>query len=65
MKIRRDIREEIIIDNVPVGYVLIDEKNGNVHWAEIYSEYIHTKFEAEILRKFTEKINEYTWEELE
>lgn len=59
-KINRNIREEIVVDNCPIGNVLIDDK-GKVHWAELYDDFIHTKFEAKMLKEFADKINEYEW----
>ncbi len=61
-RINKNIREEIIIDDVPIGNVLLDDK-GKVHWAELYNDFIHTKFEANLLKEFANKINEYEWVE--
>ena len=61
-RVKRNDREEILIDDVPIGYVLLDE-SGKVHWAEIYDDFVHTKFEARLLKGFADKINEYEWVE--
>jgi hypothetical protein len=61
-RIKRNPRDEIIIDDFPIGYVLLDD-NGRVHFAELYDDFVHTRFEAELLRRFAEAINEYKWVE--
>ena len=60
VRIKSNDRHDILVDNIPIGNVLLDE-NGKVHWAELYDDFIHTKFEARLLKEFTDKINEYEW----
>lgn len=62
LRIQKNLREEIIVDDIPIGYVLLDD-GGKVHWAELYDDFVHTKFEAKLLKQFAEKINEYEWVE--
>jgi c-di-AMP phosphodiesterase-like protein len=61
-KIKRNPRHEIVVDDVPIGYVLLDE-TGKVHWAELYDDFVHTQFEAKLLKQFAETINGYEWVE--
>jgi tRNA(Arg) A34 adenosine deaminase TadA len=61
-RIRKNTREEIVVDDVPIGNVLLDD-DGKVHWAELYSDFIHTHYEAKLLKQFADKINEYEWVE--
>jgi len=61
-RIKSNLRDEIIIDGVPIGYVLLDG-NNKVHFAELYDNFCHTKFEAQLLKQFADKINEYEWVE--
>ncbi len=58
--VNKNIREEIIVNSCPIGYVLLDD-NGKVHWAELYNDFVHTHFEAKLLKEFANKICEYEW----
>ena len=60
VEIRRQTRIEIIVDKIPIGNILLDD-DGKVHWAELYDDFVHTKYEAELLKQFADKINEYEW----
>lgn len=62
IRVKRNPRDEIVIDDIPIGYVMLDDE-GRVHFAELYDDFIHTHFEAGLLKQFADKINEYKWVE--
>ena len=55
-------QEEIFVDGIPIGYVLLNE-DGVTFRAEIYDNYLHTKEDVTMLRKFIEVVDKYTWVE--
>lgn len=64
VKIKENKREEIVIDGVPVGYVLLNE-NNHLEFAEMYDAFLHGKYEAELTSKFIEVVLTYDWVEAE
>ena len=62
MDITVDIKtmDEIFVDGIPIGFVILDEYK-HIERAELYSDNIHTFYDAQILKKFVDKINEYFW----
>lgn len=50
-RIHKNMREEIVVGDIPIGNVLLDN-DGKAHWAELYSDFIHTRYEAKLLKQF-------------
>lgn len=62
VKTKENQRNEIVIDGVPIGYVILNE-NKHVEFAEMYDSFLHTRYEAELTGKFIEVILDYGWVE--
>lgn len=52
-------REEIIVDDVPVGYIILD--NNKIEHLEIYDSFLMSQYEFCLLLKFTDKVMDYEW----
>ena len=60
-EIIRSEMEEIIIDDIPIGHMILDE-NKQIRFLHIYDDYIHSKYEFELLVDLINKIHEkYNW----
>lgn len=52
-------REEIIVDDIPVGYIILD--NNKIEHLEIYDSFLMLQYEFCLLLKFTDKVMDYEW----
>lgn len=61
IKVIKNKREEIIIDGIPVGNLLLNEY-GCIKFLEIYDDFIHSEYEFKLLCEFINEIkNGYDW----
>ena len=60
VQVKEGKREEIIIDNIPIGYIVLDEDNKIEH-LEIYDSFLMSQYEFCLLLKFTDKVMDYEW----
>lgn len=60
VQVKEGKREEIIIDNIPIGYIVLDEDNKIEH-LEIYDSFLMSQYEFGLLLKFTDKVMNYDW----
>ena len=65
IKVIKNKREEIIIDGIPVGNLLLNE-HGWIKFLEIYDDFIHSEYEFKLLYEFINEIKDgYDWVDLE
>lgn len=53
-------RKEIIVDDIPVGYMILNKDNKIEH-LEIYDSFLMSQYEFCLLLKFTDKVMDYDW----
>ena len=53
-------RKEIIVDDVPVGYMILN-KDSKIEHLEIYDSFLMSEYEFKILLEFIDKVIEYIW----
>ena len=52
-------RKEIIVDDVPIGYMILDD--NKIEHLEIYDSFLMSQYEFCLLLKFTDKVMDYEW----
>jgi len=52
--------KEIFVDDIPVGWIQLDQDNKIIR-TEIYSDFMTTKYDLDLLMNFCKELENYEW----